>query len=35
MAETCRGRGHQVTLIDPVEDRLPLLARLPQEGISR
>ena len=29
--ETCRARGHQATLIDPVEDRLPLLDRMYKE----
>jgi NAD(P)H-dependent FMN reductase len=28
---TCRARGHQATLIDPVEDRLPLLDRMYKE----
>jgi NAD(P)H-dependent FMN reductase len=31
IVETCRGRGHQVTLIDPAEDRLPLLDRMYKE----
>ena len=31
MVETCRGRGHQVTLIDPAEDRLPLLDKMYKE----
>ncbi len=27
----CRGRGHRVTLVDPLEDRLPLLDRMYKE----
>jgi NAD(P)H-dependent FMN reductase len=29
--EACRGRGHGATLIDPAEDRLPLLDRMYKE----
>ena len=29
--ETCRGRGHQATLVDPAEERLPLLDRMYKE----
>jgi NAD(P)H-dependent FMN reductase len=29
--ETCRGRGHRTTLIDPAEERLPLLDRMYKE----
>jgi NAD(P)H-dependent FMN reductase len=29
--EACRGRGHRATLIDPAEDRLPLLDRMYKE----
>ncbi len=28
---TCRERGHQATLVDPAEDRLPLLDRMYKE----
>src|SRR3954452_9922983 len=28
---TCRARGHQATLVDPAEDRLPLLDRMYKE----
>ncbi len=31
IAETCRGRGHKATLIDPAEDTLPLLDRMYKE----
>jgi NAD(P)H-dependent FMN reductase len=31
IVETCRRRGHQATLIDPAEDRLPLLDRMYKE----
>jgi NAD(P)H-dependent FMN reductase len=31
MVGQCRGRGHEVTLIDPMEDRLPLLDRMYKE----
>ncbi len=31
IAEECRGQGHHVTLIDPAEDRLPLLDRMYKE----
>jgi NAD(P)H-dependent FMN reductase len=29
--ETCRGRAHQATLVDPLEERLPLLDRMYKE----
>ncbi len=29
--ETCRGRGHQVSLVDPLEEQLPLLDRMYKE----
>jgi NAD(P)H-dependent FMN reductase len=29
--EACRGRGHQATLIDPLEEQLPLLDRMYKE----
>ena len=29
--ETCRRRGHQASLVDPIEDRLPLLDRMYKE----
>jgi NAD(P)H-dependent FMN reductase len=31
IAETCRSRDHKVALIDPAEDRLPLLDRMYKE----
>ena len=31
IAEACRGRGHNATLIDPAEERLPLLDRMYKE----
>jgi NAD(P)H-dependent FMN reductase len=31
LAEACRGRGHQATLIDPLEARLPLLEKMYKE----
>ena len=31
LVETCRGRGHQTTLIDPLEERLPLLEKMYKE----
>jgi NAD(P)H-dependent FMN reductase len=31
IAQTCRVRGHNATLIDPAEDRLPLLDRMYKE----
>src|SRR5205807_84651 len=31
VAETCRARGHRATLIDPMDDRLPLLDRMYKE----
>jgi NAD(P)H-dependent FMN reductase len=31
MLETCRARGHQATLVDPMEERLPLLDRMYKE----
>jgi NAD(P)H-dependent FMN reductase len=31
IVQACRARGHQVTLIDPAEDRLPLLDRMYKE----
>src|SRR4051812_35534675 len=31
MVETCRARGHRATLIDPAEERLPLLDRMYKE----
>jgi NAD(P)H-dependent FMN reductase len=31
MLQTCLARGHQATLIDPAEDRLPLLDRMYKE----
>jgi len=31
IAEECRSRGHHATLIDPAEDRLPLLDRMYKE----
>jgi NAD(P)H-dependent FMN reductase len=31
VAETCRSRGHEATLIDPAVDRLPLLDRMYKE----
>lgn len=31
LVEACRGRGHQTTLIDPLEERLPLLEKMYKE----
>jgi NAD(P)H-dependent FMN reductase len=31
IVEACRARGHQTTLIDPLEDRLPLLEKMYKE----
>jgi NAD(P)H-dependent FMN reductase len=31
LVEACRGRGHQATLIDPLEARLPLLEKMYKE----
>lgn len=31
LLETCRGRGHQATLVDPAEERLPLMDRMYKE----
>jgi len=31
IVEACRGRGHRTTLVDPAEDRLPLLDRMYKE----
>jgi NAD(P)H-dependent FMN reductase len=31
IAEECRGRGHNATLVDPLEVRLPLLDRMYKE----
>jgi len=31
LVEACRGRGHQTTLIDPQEERLPLLEKMYKE----
>jgi NAD(P)H-dependent FMN reductase len=34
VVDRCRGRGHRVTLVDPLEDRLPLLDRMYKEYAS-
>jgi NAD(P)H-dependent FMN reductase len=31
LVQACRGRGHQTTLIDPQEERLPLLEKMYKE----
>ena len=31
LVEVCKGRGHQTTLIDPLEERLPLLEKMYKE----